>query len=1030
MQSTREFVDSVARRATALPMYLQRTHEIDGPFYRALCSLIGERVRQNQWTMISCNGSQRACKLFVSDNSLSFDSLNWSTLVFYGGVEGIRIVFMERQHVAVDAWRRMLLLVATEVSIIMPTCLGRIVSSADRGPGQLHRFINELLTREEPARWVAHLVDCSLISQALDFIDAQFPRVRPFESDNRPPISLPLLPLSKRLRTSELSSSSSSPPIPSDDDDIDMLSSSEPANVRDVRRQLPPSLPIYGAYTRALRSVFIVRLLCEYIVARPYKSTSLVAGSLVDGGGGNAGGSSPHQLGITLSYANIDKLCERAESHECYEHRTPAMFDTPATPVTVQQMYEFVVVLAQHIRQDVPGSIGTTATTTTTKKWWSGLRTGFDKLPRLAKMAAHAFNWFLIHDPSSMSYEELENTAKQWGDETERTVTDVKVFGTLIYNLVAIPTLVRYHHVDTTLVQAFTTFTRVVVLTGTARASALARQLDMALQMEALERISNIVTRTSLSSYVTLMPSTYETTVWPTALELGTVVRHVSSGAREGIDFVIVWSPHDTSQYALVVTKRICERLLYDWTPRLLLSSSKPPPGGNRGDVIARILDIYAKKECSWQSAAAVLATTATVLIGCSDVICANSYRSALHVDSMIVRINSVLKRLCNSTFDLVVLLYMMLLGKRMSMWRLFEVLFTPRAYNVFFAMSTLARRESPPPFLRNALPIWESFFASVPDTVDTRRQQRLADIINVRRHVMPLTKFDDNSSSTVRRNDDAADNNNNNNTGDRFVEHRFDIDEFDAITLARLQTYEPSDKIQYGAVGVHGTSFLASDVGHTMVPNEPRAPMRAASRARIESHDAQLHLDIIDCALSHTTTSQKLAMILRNLRVVAVADRDPYLFRTPIDPKSRLTVVATTVNIPTSTTISECAAKLRDTTDLNVQMLVRIWTAVADGLAVVTESVDVDTADIGVLTRDSRLRSILVYVADILAKDNHAYASDVLGVSQSQFVGTQSGCRREINRLVVDEMPRALAFAQPFLVEGALTNFFYAIAE
>jgi len=98
MQSTREFVESVARNASRRPLYLDRDPQRDGSFYRALCALIGEKKRVGHWRMENVRRSKRLVRI-TGANRRAADVREWAFVVFYGGVGGsddMRVVQVAR----------------------------------------------------------------------------------------------------------------------------------------------------------------------------------------------------------------------------------------------------------------------------------------------------------------------------------------------------------------------------------------------------------------------------------------------------------------------------------------------------------------------------------------------------------------------------------------------------------------------------------------------------------------------------------------------------------------------------------------------------------------------------------------------------------------------------------------------------------------------------------------------------------------------------------------------------------------------
>jgi len=1011
-------------------MYLRR--DADRSAYEVLCAMLSEQRRRDVWKWKTDNPRKHV----IYPTSTVRTHVDWTHIVVYGGDKPACVLFIERS-ICRELWSKILCAVATSQHVTMPTSLMRIAASVWRGPGAIHASFIEAMLTNRTAVWRLHLFDEVVYDDNSVFAQHAHITTGPALSASTSSSSiLPAIPLTLNdevaLRATSGSgemalcatsdsggcgggapeTSPSSSCLRNDflcaEGGVGELGSPTIRHAtREGARCVPVTLPCAREFSCALRAAVCTRLFCEYALTQHSVQSSaeaLAMTKVVDDE------QTLRELGVALIDANVSALAAHADTRSCFDElgTLPALYETDgASAERVQRLYETVLVGAHHIRV-TNGALPS----------WIDRRRGDNALHdiRLYIMTCRLFNLLLSHDDDDGGAPPLVECEHLSADASDE---DVRVVRMIVERMYDVHTIMRYCQMMPLDLGQFSQVTRCVVSIGHDQALAFARLLSMNVQRAAVEHLVNEA-RARGTRLVTVTPyggsglrREQASAAVPTSLELGAIVRAADPSAREGIDFVIVWSPGQRHSYALLVDETIWQSMTYATVPFVLcnrrrrLSITHGDHAMNLGDCLARTLRAYERNECSAKCAAVALHVLARMLE--FTVYNEDAFVGDEQVRAAIVRIERVLALIAgdNGVASLVRTLFYMFDGKRPSFLATLETLLTPHAEDVFLAMHHNSARNAVPPWLSDDAQLWTAFFEhEQPSKYMLSRCRERNNELNV----APL--------HDVAYNED-----------DHGIRGR-----------PSLKRERDAAQASFRCVGAHGCTYRAVDAGHTSRYG-PHATVRSMTPSVVVERDYRAHLDLIDRALVHASNP---ALILRELRVSVRSDPTSWLYRVPLACRvPRTPYKAYSV---LRTRIRDVATELHSF-DVTLANFVRILTAVSDvyynfppGHEVVVDDnhrivagADVDTARLAgaKYVEDERLHRAYEHVYKVLVVEP-TFGDGLLPVLRAEMAGSEPDSYDPVERLVHTpaSLPRPLAFAQPYLVEGVMANFFYGIAQ
>ena len=632
------------------------------------------------------------------------------------------------------------------------------------------------------------------------------------------------------------------------------------------------------------------------------------------------------------------------------------------TPADVQRLYEYVLCGVYDAQKVMNGSSSSVA-----------LPSSNDELAKRALPAHAAVD---LYHTACIVFKLLASTsvaqrgvsyARQRIQQLHATDEQRELLSIATSDLFHSQALLYNFHVRPWRERAQTTFVPCRVTAGGARAAQFAASVDMPMQMRAVAELSRRHTDDN-QSLVVSVELEFSTTSSVSNADVAASVRRALPWAREGVDFVLVWSPACVDRFVVLLATKHWHLMTYAYVPYALLRRSYHAVGEpNRGDALARTFDAYAGHQIGIRSMAHALRTLALLLqlpYVTSDVFSDDAALAAVR------RLVRVLHVYASNMDELVTCLFNGYRNNRLSpLWTVLGTVLAPRADNVFITMPANARSHRWPEWMPSH--IWTSCFAAVNDHGDARAERDYDFVRQLNDH------FDVDSPHPL--------------LSQTLPLTNGTVDEQQQHTRKRRRTHQA----KFQCVGVYGEPASASATGHVTSYGE-HAQLRAVGRSVVRDASVALHLNLVDTILRDSPDPRKL------LHCVRVCPREEplnaHVYRVP-----RAIGAPTRWTRPSQPTPR--AAPSLDVHALTLGNFVRALTCVGDVCGAHRGASDV-------LDRAKRAVSVLL---DAAAPN---YGADLFALSKAELVPSYQA-RFE----PPDAEARPFCDAQPFFVEGALAN-------
>jgi hypothetical protein len=461
-----------------------------------------------------------------------------------------------------------------------------------------------------------------------------------------------------------------------------------PTRRRREGQQHTGGLCIESMHDGPVRASIIVRLFVEYALERDGPSTDEHAA--IDASAKHADNSemTPEAIGRSLADRSIVDVAEQWRVEQTLDtalrYQTPSLEKSGDGGTLVQQQFERVVVASLRIQREQD------TRSTEDIIFMEGSRS---QLRRLFPMAVRLYRLLFSTTCRSDVVDVLEQLPSL---HAEARPLDMKLASMLVRDLFDVPLVLRYCH----LVPKRLRLRNVInvdcaVGIGSRRAADMAERSSMRLQADAVQSMEQRHDRYDL---LTVRPvcdrgSRGRGNVSP--MWLASSIRDCVPTAREGVDFVILWTPDSTDKTAaMLVTRKL-------WTTVSTVGSMRAHANEQRPSVeralsVARVFNAYARRDASAEHLAQALRHL-SALLGHRGIDRSNDEGRLFSVDrapAALERLERVLALYAGSCAQLVDVLYNDKDDQCRKLEQALVNVLMPRSQALMMAMPSKAGRE------------------------------------------------------------------------------------------------------------------------------------------------------------------------------------------------------------------------------------------------------------------------------------------------------------------------------------------------